>query len=148
MRTAVAAECPGALAAALAWAAAEAAGLWSDRRRLDLAVCARCAPRIGEAQHPGPACKRANSASALAVVRAARRQARSTPLLQAQLVEPATAAQQETAVHAFERWLHEECCSPVALPALTAVPPLLDRMVQAFGAVLQDRGEPMYRYLF
>eukprot|EP00974_Lingulodinium_polyedra_P016588 1608508-Lingulodinium_polyedra.AAC.1 len=82
------------LARALALASAGAAQRLGERRSLDLAACARCATRIGEASHPGPAAKRAGQTEALAKRRAAARRARPVPLLKVQLVEPATAQHQ------------------------------------------------------
>ncbi|OLQ00509.1 hypothetical protein AK812_SmicGene16820 [Symbiodinium microadriaticum] len=100
------------------------------RRRLDLALCARCSgARIGEAGNPGPA-------GPVDRVRS---------LEEVELVTPATARLQARVLGDFEDWLAREL-TPPARRTLCSCAMAFCTLVRCYGNWLYQHGEPMYKF--
>ena len=120
---------PWGLADCLARACAQDAGWTDSRRRLDVAACARCSRRIGEAAHPGPSRKRALSRA---------------PFPDRAIVEPATELLAAKGLDRWYHWLAEVVGCTSTTDALCAVPRLLDLLLAAFTRHLYYEEAPVY----
>ncbi|CAE6965207.1 unnamed protein product [Symbiodinium sp. CCMP2592] len=101
----------------------------TERRRLDLAACARCiGARIGEAKVPGP-----------------RKELIVGSLEEVSLVTPTTAKLQSRVLGEFEAWLlEEEGLSDSALRSLSSCAMAYCVFLRAYGDHLYRSGGPMY----
>ncbi|CAE7842292.1 unnamed protein product, partial [Symbiodinium sp. KB8] len=122
---------PRRLCVLLAQALAQDAKWIADKRPLDISRCAKCTNcRIGEAQNPGPG----------------RRAPRPDVQLQdIQLVQPATAALQNSVWAKFLLWVKGGTDDDGVAHA-TANPELLVELLCAYGQVLYSSGAPLQHY--
>eukprot|EP00974_Lingulodinium_polyedra_P124029 11189019-Lingulodinium_polyedra.AAC.1 len=126
--TSIAEPYPWGLSRCLALACCLQAGWGSQSRRLDCAECARCARRVGEASHPGPA--RASSAPARAAARA-----HGPDLRTVERVERQTAELGAYEIARFVVWLKSAGAASLG-GRLAQAPPLLDALLREFGVQL------------
>lgn len=98
--TKVAEPYPSSLCAYLARAVVEALKPVERQRRLDVAACARCNGRIGEASHPGPRPRRMRTSL--------------DNLEEVSRVQPATRVLQQRVYNMYGRWLEDQL-SPATL---------------------------------
>lgn len=130
--TKVAEPYPGRLCSALAAFVVEGLKPPNRRQRLDLAACARCNARIGEASHPGPR----------------PRQPRATNvdnLEDVQRLNQATLAIQQRVHTMFANWLSAEL-SAQTMMTLHNHPHLQVQFLRTFGNFLFTTGKPMYLF--
>lgn len=99
------------------------------RRRLDVAACARCSCRIGEASHPGPRPRRDRAAG--------------LSLEEAQMIRPETAILQTRVHHGFLTWLQGQL-TPHTWSWVVRQPQLQVAFLRRYGNELFNKGEPMY----
>ena len=106
---------------------------WIDNcRPFDIARCAKCSnARIGEASNPGPPKARRNRPDIV--------------LSEVPLVQPATAALQQTVWNRFVSWVSDGAGSE-ATTAMLSVPEILVEMLCAYGQVLYSKGGPLQHY--
>ena len=119
---------PWALADCLAYACALDVG-WSDvRRKLDVAACAKCSHRIGEASHPGP-----------------RKRKLSRPSFPNEaIVEFSTLLLTEKGLARWERLLKEVVACEACSASLCAVPRLVDLLLASFVRHLYYEDAPVH----
>lgn len=102
----------------------------SRRRRLDIAACAKCNDRIGEAVKPGPRPLRARPA---------------VDLEEVQLLTTHTLVIQQRARQMFVSWLQDELSTEV-FESLAARPDLCVVFLRAFGRFLYANAGPLYLF--
>ena len=130
--TKVAEPYPGKLCEALAMFVAENLKPTGRQKKLNVAQCARCNARVGEAAHPGPR----------------RRQPRNTEIIDledVQRLKPATLVIQSKVHSMFANWLSAELTAG-AFTALKRCPKLQVNFLRTFGNYLFSTGKPMYLF--
>ena len=100
------------------------------QRKLDLAACARCNSRVGEAKKPGPRPARPRPAVDLENV---------------QLLSSHTLAIQQRARSLFATWLGR-VLGPELLEVFSTQPELATPLLRAFGRFLFEAQQPLYLY--
>ncbi|CAE8722794.1 unnamed protein product, partial [Polarella glacialis] len=114
--------------------------LYPERRRLDIAACARASSlRIGEASHPGPGFRAKQAATSCAA------QCSHIELAEVSLFQPGTDALRSQVWAIFTTWL-ESALEPEQANLLLQVPEVAALLLTAFGPYFFKQGGALYYY--